>query len=315
MLQINSTLFISDWTSDNDSVSSVLDILSTLQTAWDECYTYDPRTAFFDVINTTIANLTAISQAISTSNASETCLSPINITLAALFELTTSINSTILDVTLDIDSQAIVGLTTSVEDLQKALALCEAYDNRTEFYFTTAELRANLSDLAVSLLNTTASPSCQAPIESSYVQLYTLTQTINSTITSVDYTTDAQNIAILVQAFAELQTAWILCQAYNPLDDISALNNQLIAELNALIASENSTVGIDPSCSAQVISDTQAFLQIVTTFNESLYTSNYTYADAKNISDSLASGYVTLQQEWDACTGASSKKISLIFLL
>ncbi|KAG5666377.1 hypothetical protein PVAND_014407 [Polypedilum vanderplanki] len=300
--QINSTLFINDWTSDNDSVASLINILQSIELAWDACYNYDPRSVFFDVINNTLANLTAIGQNISVSNVSDSCLSSINDTLVALFDLTISINSTILNVTFDVDQQAILGLTSSVEQLRKALILCENFDNRTEFYFTTAELKANLSDLAVSLLNSTSiASSCQAPIDSSYVQLYQLLISINASITTVDYATDAQNIAILVQAFSELQKAWILCQAYNPLDDIANSNNQLIAELNALINTANTTAGVDQTCSAQVISDIQAFLQVVTNFNDTLYTSNYTYTDAKNVSDALTSGYTALQKEWDAC--------------
>jgi hypothetical protein len=287
-------------------VAGLQEVVAAIDEAWAACYAFDPRIDFFNVTVDAVANLTAIAQLIATSNASESCLAPINATLQVLFELTATVNSTVLHVDLDVDQQAFDALTQSIVDLQAALVMCQNYDNRTEFYETTGDILANLTSMAVSLLNSTASPTCQDPIEEAYVKLFELTMSVNATITQEDYTTDALNIAVLIEAFADLQTAWILCQAVNPLDEIAAINSELIAKLVAFKANVSAS-SAEQTCIDLVLADAQRYLEITTNFNDTLYTSNDTYGEAKNISNSLVDGYQTLQELWQSCSGASCK--------
>ncbi|XP_070504709.1 pneumococcal serine-rich repeat protein-like [Chironomus tepperi] len=279
-------------------VSQLQLIASEFQAAYNVCLVYDNRTALIPNITQVILDLQTMINITLSSSMDSSCAGLLLSNLTSVMAIAKTMPTLIFNFTYDLDVQIVAGAQNLTIELQKELAACQAFDNRTLLLPSINQVINNINVLLNLISSSTADPGCLASLTANMTAVMNATLSLQASLTEYTYDIGLSIVSELQLVTAGFEAAYNACLTYDNRTVLAAnVNNILTAVTNLTNLLASSTA------SAYCLGPLQQNASILTNVSIMIQTDiyNYTYDIGLAIVTEMQSYLAQLQSAYAAC--------------
>ncbi|KAL7012529.1 hypothetical protein ACKWTF_014906 [Chironomus riparius] len=279
-------------------VTEMQSYLAQLQASYDACLLFDNRTLLHPEVIADSASLNAFAIILMSSTADPYCLGPIQQNLSVLLTMQGAIESGLFNSSYAASLAVMINFDVSFAQLQAAYNACLTFDNRTLLVPTINNIVSDLTALAATLANSTASSYCLLPLQANLTMLLNVSSTISTDVFNYSYEIGASIISGYQMALAQAQAAYTACLTF---DNRTLLEMELNGDLANLTIFANILANstADPYCLGAIQQNFSLLMSVATAMQSGLYNTTYSAGLASLID--MDAAFAQIQAAYAAC--------------